>query len=83
MTCEKASKRLKILMARAKRLGINNEEITDLPAVKKLTTGKVQPITWSTFAAFVIVILGGGIFFIYLCNPCNARRIVQDARSNP
>ena len=83
MSCEKASKRLRILIAKAKRLGISQEEVADLPTAKKLTTVRVTSFTWSILAAIGIIILGGSLFLIYLCNPCNGRRIVQDVRTDP
>ena len=74
MSCEKASRRLKFLLGKAKRLGLGTDEVVDLPAAKRLLSARVTSAStvW-TILAMIALILGGGLILIFLCTPCVAR----------
>lgn len=74
MTCEKASRRLKFLLGKAKRLGLNAEEVVELPATKRLLSTRVTSgYTAWTILAVIALILAGGAVLAFLCAPCVAK----------
>ncbi|KAK2580885.1 hypothetical protein KPH14_005955 [Odynerus spinipes] len=72
MSCEKASRRLRYLIAKAKRLGLTTEEVAELPAIKRLVPARVMSSTWMTLF-MIVLILGGSFVLVFLCAPCVAR----------
>lgn len=70
MTCEKATRRLKFLLGKAKKLGLNAEEVIELPATKRLLSTRLASVStvWTTLA--MIVLLLGGTVLAFLCAPC-------------
>ncbi|KAG6796775.1 hypothetical protein HZU73_08183 [Apis mellifera caucasica] len=74
MSCEKASRRLKFLLGKARRSGLSTDEIVDLPAAKRLLSTRVTPFStvW-TILAMLALILGGGAVLIFFCAPCAAK----------
>lgn len=74
MSCEKASRRFKNLITKAKRLGLTTEEVVELPATKRLLPARLTSTStaWTTLAMIVLVV-GGGIVLAFLCAPCVAR----------
>jgi len=73
-SCEKASRRLRSLVAKARRWGLTTEEVAELPAIKKLVPTRVtsNSTPWTTLAMIALV-LGGGIILAYICTPCITR----------
>nr|KAF7420665.1 hypothetical protein H0235_010962 [Vespula pensylvanica] len=72
MSCEKASRRLRYLIAKAKRLGLTTEEVAELPTIKRLVPGRVMSTTRTTLF-MIVLILGGSLVLAFLCAPCIAR----------
>lgn len=73
-SCEKASRRLRSLIAKARRWGLTTEEVAELPVTKRLVPTRVTSTsaTWTTLA-MVALILGGGIVLAFICAPCITR----------
>ncbi|KAI4482859.1 hypothetical protein M0804_008712 [Polistes exclamans] len=72
MSCEKASRKLRYLIAKAKRLGLTTEEVAELPAIKRLLPGRIMSTTRTTLF-IIVLILGGSLVLAFLCAPCIAR----------
>lgn len=74
MSCEKASRRLKFLLSKTKRLGLSTDEVVGLPAAKRLLSARVTAAStvW-TILAMIALILGGGTILIFFCAPCVTR----------
>lgn len=70
MSCDKASRRLKHLIGKAERLGLNSQDIIELPAAKKLIVKTRTSSTRNTILATIIFILIGGIVVASFCTPC-------------
>ena len=64
MACEKASRRLRTILVRASRLGVNTAEATTLPSAKKLISRKDHG--WR-LAVFVILMFGGLVIVTLIC----------------
>ncbi|KYN07561.1 hypothetical protein ALC62_01763, partial [Cyphomyrmex costatus] len=73
-SCEKASRRLRSLIAKTRRWGLTTEEVAELPTIKKLVPTRVTSSSniWTTLAMIALV-LGGGIILTYICTPCITR----------
>lgn len=72
MSYEKASRRLRCIIAKAKRLGLTEYELADLQVTKKITTTRSNINTWSLMIVAMIILAIGGTLFIFLaCNPCS------------
>lgn len=73
-SCEKASRRLRTLIAKARRWGLTTEEVAELPAIKKLVPTRITSSSarWTTLAMIALV-LGGGMVLAYICAPCITR----------
>lgn len=74
-SCEKASRRLRSLLFKARRLGLTTEEVVELPAVKKLLPNRAAPAsaTWTTLAMIALILGGGVIVLALICAPCVRR----------
>ncbi|KAK0078157.1 hypothetical protein PV325_002924 [Microctonus aethiopoides] len=70
MSCEKASRRLRCIMMKAKRFGITEYELADLSGTKKITNLKSYTNTWSIIAVIIILAIGGTLVLAIVCNPC-------------
>ncbi|TGZ49983.1 Uncharacterized protein DBV15_11607 [Temnothorax longispinosus] len=73
-SCEKASRRLRSLIAKARRWGLTTKEVAELPAMKKLVPTRITSgsATWTTLA-MIALILGSGMVLAYICAPCITR----------
>lgn len=73
-SCEKASRRLRSLIAKARRWGLTTGEVAELPAIKRLVPNRVNPSSAArTTLAMILLLLGGGIVLAYICAPCITR----------
>ncbi|CAD6216388.1 GSCOCG00004544001-RA-CDS [Cotesia congregata] len=74
MSCEKASRRLRYIIAKAKRFGLAEYELADLSGAKKITTSKSGPFnTWYLIALVIAIIICGTLVLALVCNPCSSR----------
>ncbi|CAL7949209.1 unnamed protein product [Xylocopa violacea] len=74
MSCEKASRRLRLLLGKAKRLSLSTDDVVRLPAAKKLLSARVasDSIVW-TILATIALILGGGLVLVLFYVPCTVK----------
>ncbi|EZA53695.1 hypothetical protein X777_06802 [Ooceraea biroi] len=72
-SCEKASRRLRSLIAKAKRWGLTTEEVVELPATKRLVPTSTSA-TWTTLTMIALILGGGIMVLLYICAPCITRR---------
>lgn len=80
MSCEKASKRLRCILGKARRLGLTKCDVADLPVAKKIIS--LQKNTNNTSSTSVIILvmcfIAGGLLLLtaMACRPCTDRRSV-------
>lgn len=74
MSCEKASRRLRFLLTKARRLGFTTDEVVELPAAKKLLSARVTSASamW-TILVMMALFFGGGVVLILFSAPCVSR----------
>jgi len=74
-SCEKASRRLRSLIAKANRWGLTADEVVELPATKRLLPGRATSTsaTWTTLAAIALILGAGIVLLLYICAPCISR----------
>lgn len=78
MSCEKASKRLRHILGKAKRLGLSKYEVVDLPVAKKIIKKNNSKNSSMSYIMLVICFIVGGLLLLtaMTCRPCTDRRSV-------
>jgi hypothetical protein len=72
-SCEKASRRLRSLIAKANRWGLTADEVVELPATKRLLPGRATLTSATTLAAIALILGAGIVLLLYICAPCISR----------